>query len=93
MERFLAFVEVAALWASSLALFRALRRGVSAIDGWQRDVFGQPFLTALLAFIALPLLVLLATRRSCTNYGLAFVPLTRLLETGCLALAGLCFRC
>ncbi len=86
-ERFLALVEVVAVWASSLALLWALSRGLPAIDGWQRDVFGQPFLATLLVFIALPLLVLLASRRSFTDYGLAFVPLARPLETGCLALA------
>ncbi len=86
-DRFLALLEVAAVWASSLALLWALSRGLPAIDRWQRDVFGQPFLTMLLVFIALPLLVLLATQRSFTDCGLAFVPLARPLETGCLALA------
>lgn len=85
--RFLALVEVAAVWASSLALLWAVSRGLPAIDRWQREAFGQPFLTALAVFIALPLLVLLTTRRSFTDYGLAFVPLARPLETGCLALA------
>ena len=86
-DRFLALVEVAAVWASSLALLWALSRGLAAIDRWQRNTFGQPFLTTLLVLIALPLLVLLATRRSFTDYGLAFVPLARPLEIGCLALA------
>lgn len=86
-DRFLALIEVVAVWASSLVLLWALSRGLPAIDGWQRDVFGQPFLTMLLVFIALPLLILLATRRSFSTYGLAFTPIARPLETGCLTLA------
>lgn len=86
-DRLLALVEVVAVWASGLVLLWALSRGLPAIDGWQRNTFGQPFLTMLLVFIALPLLVLLATRRSLPAYGLAFAPIARPLETGCLALA------
>ncbi|MCM8750472.1 CPBP family intramembrane metalloprotease [Thermomicrobiaceae bacterium CFH 74404] len=86
-ERFLALIEVVAVWASSLALLWAFSRGLPAIDDWQRDVFGQPFLTTLFVFIALPLLLLLATRRSLPAYGLTFAPIARPLEAGCLALA------
>jgi membrane protease YdiL (CAAX protease family) len=66
------------LWATRL---------VPAVSTWQRNVFGQPFLTIAGCFIGLPLLLLLLTHRNVGEYGITFRQLTRSLEIGLTALS------
>ena len=81
-----ASTEVFLVWGITMGLLWVSKL-FPAFSEWQRNVFGQPFLTQAMVFVIFPLLILRMTRRNPSEYGLIFSPIKHPLEVGFTALA------
>lgn len=71
----------------SLGMLWLLGRVVPGWTAAERRLLGAPFATSVLAFLALPLLLVAAARRRPAELGITFDQPRRWVEAGCMALA------